>query len=304
MPRIDPSLARRVAVVGTGLIGSRWASLFMAAGLDVVATDPAPEAEAGLRRDAERTRPALERLGLVASSPAGLRFTPDLEQAVATAEFVQENVPDDEQLKAKVIAAVDAAAPPETVIASSTSGILPTLLQRDCAHPERVLVGHPFNPVHILPLVEVVAGERTSSTAVDWAMAFYRRLGKRPLRVRREAPGFVANRMQEAIWREMFHLVSDGLATTAELDAAIADGPACAGRCSAPPSSTSSREDVAAWRTRSGSSTRRASPTGRTTTTPRSRRSWSSDSTSRPERRPPGATSRNGRRSATSSSYG
>ena len=225
MPRIDPSLARRVAVVGTGLIGSRWASLFLAAGLDVIATDPAPEAEAGLRRDVERAWPALERLGLVASSPAGLRFTPDLEQAVATAEFVQENVPDDEQLKARVIAAIDAAAPPETVIASSTSGILPTLLQRDCTHPERVLVGHPFNPVHILPLVEVVAGERTSSTAVEWAMAFYRRLGKRPLRVRAEAPGFVANRMQEAISREMFHLVNDDLATTAEIDAAIADGP-------------------------------------------------------------------------------
>jgi carnitine 3-dehydrogenase len=111
------------------------------------------------------------------------------------------------------------------VIASSTSGILPSVFQARCRHPERVLVGHPFNPAHLIPLVEVVAGERTSPAAVDWAVAFYGLLGKHPLRVRKEAPGFVSNRMQEAVWREMFHLVNDGIATTGELDQAISDGP-------------------------------------------------------------------------------
>jgi len=226
MPFGDPTAVRRAATVGTGLIGSHWAALFLARGLAVVAYDPAPDAEARLRHDVARAWPALERLGLAAgASQRRLAFVSDLDEALAGAGFVQESVPDDEALKIDVLARIDAACPPEVVIASSTSGILPTLLQSGCAHPQRVLVGHPFNPVHLLPLVEVVAGERTSPEAVDWAMAFYHVVGKRPLRVRKEAPGFVSNRLQEALWREMFHLVNDGIATTAELDAAITDGP-------------------------------------------------------------------------------
>ena len=216
----------RVAVVGTGLIGARWAAYFLAHGLDVTATDPAPGAEASLRALVTRCWPALERLGLSpGASRDRLTFTPSLEDAVRGAGFVQESAPDDEELKMDLLAAVDAACPPHAVIASSTSGILPTLLQSRCAgHPERVLAGHPSNPAHILPLVEVVAGERTSPEAVDRAVAFYRAIGKRPLRVRREAPGFVMNRLQEAVWRETFHLVADDIATCAELDAAVTDG--------------------------------------------------------------------------------
>jgi 3-hydroxyacyl-CoA dehydrogenase len=215
----------RVAVVGTGLIGARWAAYFLGRGLDVTATDPAPGAEEALRDVVARCWPALARLGLApGASVERLAFTPVLEDAVRDAGFVQENVPDDEGLKAAVLAAVDAACPAATVIASSTSGILPTLLQARCSRPERVLAGHPSNPAHILPLVEVVAGERTSPEAVAQAMAFYRALGKRPLHVRREAPGFVMNRLQEAVWRETFHLVNDDVATCAELDAAVSDG--------------------------------------------------------------------------------
>jgi carnitine 3-dehydrogenase len=215
----------RVAVVGTGLIGARWAAYFLAHGLRVVASDPAPGAEPALRDVVARCWPALERLGLSpGAAPERLTFTASLEEAVREADFVQENVPDDPDLKATLIAAVDAASPRQAVIASSTSGILPTVLQSRCAHPERVLAGHPSNPAHILPLVEVVAGERTSSEAVARALAFYRAIGKRPLHVRREAPGLVMNRLQEAVWREMFHLVNDDIATCAELDAAVTDG--------------------------------------------------------------------------------
>ncbi len=225
MTIVDVGDVGRVAVVGTGLIGSRWAAFFLGRGLEVTATDPALGAEARLRDTVAACWPALERLGLEPGATAErLHFAGSVEEAVASASFVQENVPDDEELKTAVVQAIDKACPPGVVIASSTSGILPTVFQRGCRHPERVLAGHPSNPAHILPLVEVVAGERTSDEAAEWAMAFYQRLGKRPLRVRREAPGFVMNRMQEAVWREMFHLVNDDIATCAELDAAISDG--------------------------------------------------------------------------------
>jgi carnitine 3-dehydrogenase len=221
----DPTLTRRVAVVGTGLIGSRWAAFFLSRGLDVAAFDPAPGAEERLRDVVARCWPALERLGAAqGASQDRLTFSADLAAALEGAAFVQESTPDDDALKTRLTAEIDAVCPPAVVIASSTSGISPTAFQARCAHPERVLAGHPSNPAHLLPLVEVVAGERTAPETVDWAMTFYRHLGKRPLRVRRAAPGFVMNRMQEAVWREMFHLVNDDIATCAELDAAISDG--------------------------------------------------------------------------------
>jgi carnitine 3-dehydrogenase len=220
-----PAQVARVAVVGTGLIGSRWAAFFLARGLEVSACDPAPGAEERLRADVARCWPALERLGVApGASQDRLTFFGDLAEALRGVAFVQESTPDDDELKTRLTAGIDAACGPDVVIASSTSGISPTVFQARCTHPERVLAGHPSNPAHILPLVEVVAGERTSPETVDWAMTFYRHLGKRPLRVRRAAPGFVMNRMQEAVWREMFHLVNDDIATCVELDAAISDG--------------------------------------------------------------------------------
>jgi carnitine 3-dehydrogenase len=226
MARPLPDEVTHVAVVGTGLIGARWAAFFLSRGLDVAATDPAPGAEERLRRDVEACWPLLTRVGLApTASTSRLSFSVELGETLDGAEFVQESVPDDEELKSDTVTAIDGRAHPEVVIASSTSGILPSVFQARCRHPERVLAGHPFNPAHLIPLVEVVAGARTSPEAVGWALAFYRRLGKRPLRVRKEAPGFVSNRMQEAIWREMFHLVDDDIATTDELDRAITDGP-------------------------------------------------------------------------------
>lgn len=221
----DPRAVSRVAVVGAGLIGGRWAAYFLSRSLDVVAIDPAPRAEDRLRADVARCWPALERLGTVAGATRDrLTFSPSLAAGLEGAEFVQESTPDDEDLKTRMMAEIDGRCQPHVVIASSTSGILPTVFQANCSHPERVLAGHPSNPAHILPLVEVVAGDATVPEAVDWAMSFYRHIGKRPLRVRRAAPGFVMNRMQEAVWREMFHLVNDDIATCAELDATISDG--------------------------------------------------------------------------------
>jgi 3-hydroxyacyl-CoA dehydrogenase len=212
----------RVAVVGTGVIGASWAAHFLAYGLDVTATDPAPGAEERLR-EAVRTHWAGIRPG---ASPDRLTFTADVTEAVSEADFVQENGPEREDLKRDLFRTLDAATPAGTVIASSSSGLLPSAIQAACdRHPERVLVGHPFNPPHLIPLVEVVGGERTSESAVEAAMRFYHEVGKRPIRIRRELPGHIANRLQAALWREAYSLVGSGAATVADIDTAIAYGP-------------------------------------------------------------------------------
>lgn len=217
----------RVAIVGCGLIGASWAALFLGRGHDVVATDPAPGAETRLRDAVRDAWVSVEALGLAdGSSPDRLRFEPDLARAVAGADFVQENGPERIDVKRETFRLLDEAARPEVVLASSSSGLKPSDIQAGCArHPERVLVGHPFNPPHLVPLVEVVGGRQTSEAAVAAAMAFYARAGKHPIRLRRELTGHVANRLQAAIWREAFHLVETGAASVADVDAAIAHGP-------------------------------------------------------------------------------
>jgi carnitine 3-dehydrogenase len=198
----------------------------LGAGLDVIATDPAPGAEERLRSGVENAWPALERVGLSeGASRSRLSFTTNLEEAVSEADFVQESAPEREDLKRELLARVDAAASPDVIVASSTSGFLPTSLQSGCQHPERVVVGHPFNPVYLLPLVEVVGGERTSPEVVERAMDFYRALGMRPLHVRKEVEGHLSDRLQEALWRENLHLIAEGIATPGELDEAIVYGP-------------------------------------------------------------------------------
>ena len=218
---------RRVAVVSTGVIGASWAAHFLARGLDVVATDPAPGAEDRLHADVAAHWPTLARMGLAdGASPDRLSFTTDPAQAVADADFVQENGPEREDVKHALFAVLDAAARPDVVLASSSSGMLPSVIARGATrHPERVVVGHPFNPPHLIPLVEVVPGERTSDAAVDAAMAFYTAVGKRPIRLRQELPGHVANRLQAALWQEAYSLVERGIVSVADIDTAIANGP-------------------------------------------------------------------------------
>ncbi|WP_246085723.1 3-hydroxyacyl-CoA dehydrogenase NAD-binding domain-containing protein [Pseudonocardia hydrocarbonoxydans] len=205
-----------VAVVGTGAIGVSWAAHFLNHGLDVVASDPAPGAE-------DRLRDGVAEIG---ADPARLTFTADAGQAAAAADLVQENAPERAEVKHALFAVLDEAARPDVVLASSSSGMLPTEIARAATrHPERVLVGHPFHPPHLVPLVEVVPGERSSEAATDAAMAFYASVGKTPIRLRRELPGHIANRLQAALWREAYSLVDRGVASVADIDTAISQGP-------------------------------------------------------------------------------
>jgi carnitine 3-dehydrogenase len=192
---VTSSEIRHVAVVGTGTIGASWAAFFLSRGLAVAASDPAPMAEDFLRRFVGAAWPALVSLGGAEEfSEARLSFHPEPEEAVAGADFVQENAPERETLKRQLFRRLDAVLPPSVIIASSSSGLLMTDLQKDCRHPERCVIGHPFNPPHLVPLVEVVAGAQTAPEAVQRALAVYAGLGKRPIHIRREVKGHVANR--------------------------------------------------------------------------------------------------------------
>jgi len=221
-----PGSIRRVACVGAGVIGGGWVAHFLARGFDVTAWDPAPDTEQRLRRLVEAAWPALEQLGLApGASMARLSVAPTLSDAVAAADFVQESAPEVLELKLSLLAELDAATPADVVVASSTSGYPMTEMQQRCATPERLVVGHPFNPPYLIPLVEVVGGERTAPETVRWAVDFYREAGKQPLEMDHEVPGFVANRLQEALWREALHMVAAGDATVAQIDRAITQGP-------------------------------------------------------------------------------
>jgi 3-hydroxyacyl-CoA dehydrogenase len=217
----------RVAVVGTGVIGSGWAALFLARGLDVVVYDPAPTARERLRDAITMAWPTLTALGLAdGASQERLTWAGCVADAVRDAQFVQENGPEVADLKQALFREMDAAAPGNVPLASSSSGLMPSDIQAMCpVHPERVLVGHPFHPVYLVPLVEVVPGARTDATAARAACEFYASIGKKPILVRREVPGHVTNRLQAALWREAYSLVERGVASVADIDAAITNGP-------------------------------------------------------------------------------
>ncbi len=218
---------RRVVIIGTGVIGASWASLFLAKGLDVVATDIAPDAETALRRFVKAAWPALERLGLSAgASQSRLTFTPDLPTALRSADFVQENGPERIDFKKKLYRQLDELLPADVIIASSSSGLTMSEIQSDCRlHPERCVIGHPFNPPHLVPLVELVGGAKTSEATIERATEFYTRLGKQAVRLRKEVPGHVANRLQSALAREVYYLVAEDVISVADVDKALSWGP-------------------------------------------------------------------------------
>ena len=217
---------KTVAVVGTGVIGAGWAARVLAHGLDVVAWDPATDWQVGLKAALENAWPALNKVGLYpGASLDRLRCADTMEAACAVADFIQESAPERLELKRSLHARIDAGARADVIIASSTSGLLPSDFQADCRRPDRVIVGHPFNPVYLLPLVEVLGGSRTADENIDRAVEFYTDMGMHPLRVRNEIEGFLSDRLQEALWREILHLVNDDVANTEELDAAITYGP-------------------------------------------------------------------------------
>ncbi|MBX8689871.1 3-hydroxyacyl-CoA dehydrogenase NAD-binding domain-containing protein [Mycobacterium sp. 20091114027_K0903767] len=217
---------KRIAIVGTGTIGASWATHFLVRGFDVVATDPGPGAEEALRRYVEGAWDTAARLGLAdGASPDRLSFTTDLTAAVSASDFVQENAPERPELKLKLLADIDRAAAPEVIIASSSSGITMSVMQADCVHAERTVIGHPFNPPHVIPLVEVVGGARTSRETISAAMDFYTAVGKKPVLLRKELPGHVANRLQSALYREVVHLIADGVLGVSDADDAVSWGP-------------------------------------------------------------------------------
>jgi carnitine 3-dehydrogenase len=226
MPLRELSTIRRIGIVGGGVIGSGWAGHFLAKGFDVTVYDPQPDAKEKVKGFVRSIWPALQKIGLTkGASVDRLTVAPTMEDAVRNADFVQECGPDDRQLKRKLFKALDAATSPDVVIASSTSGIPMSEIQVDMTHPERAVVGHPFNPPYLMPLVEVVGGTKTSSDVVDWTVTFYNRVGKKALRIETETLGFIANRLQEAIWREALHMIAAGEATVEQIDTAVTDGP-------------------------------------------------------------------------------
>lgn len=215
-----------IAVIGTGVIGNGWIARFLANGFDVIACDPAPEAEQKTRTAIEKLWPSLKEHGMHhLASLERLTFTDDIEKAVHKAVLIQENVPEREELKKGVLAQIDEYAPAASIIASSTSGYKPTTLQEQCtAHPERVMVAHPFNPVYLLPLVEISGGAATSRKAMERARHLYESAGMKPLVMKGEVDGHIADRLMEALWREALHIINDGHATTEEVDKAIVYG--------------------------------------------------------------------------------
>jgi 3-hydroxyacyl-CoA dehydrogenase len=218
---------RRIAIIGTGVIGASWASLFLAKGLDVVATDVAPGAEAALKRFVSAAWPALQRLGLASgASQSRLSFTAALKDAVKDADLVQENGPEKIDFKQTLYRQLDELLHPSVIIASSSSGLTMSEIQKGAAiHPERCVIAHPFNPPHLVPLVEIVGGAKTSKDTIERADEFYTSIGQRTVRVNKEMPGHVANRLQAALSREVYYLVAEGVVSAADVDTALSWGP-------------------------------------------------------------------------------
>lgn len=217
---------RRIAIVGTGVIGASWAAQYLARGFDVVATDPAPNAEANMRKYVDDAWKVLTTIGVSSGAARErLSFVPDMKAALSRADFVQENGPERPDFKAKLFADMDDATPPDSIIASSSSSLTMSVIQSKCKRPERCLIGHPFNPPHIIPLVEVVGGTKTSPAAIEQAMKFYASIGKKPIFLRKEFPGHAANRLQAALYREVLYLIEQGVLSVADADDVVSWGP-------------------------------------------------------------------------------
>ena len=223
---VAPEAVRRVAVIGAGTIGASWAAYFLSRGLEVSVQDPSAAREDAVRSMIRAAWPILEKLGMApGADPERWRFTTDPREAARGADFVQESAPERADVKIELYAALEEVLGEDVVIASSTSGLLMSELQQGRRAPQRFAVGHPFNPPHLIPLVEVVGGRETSEDTIHWCLDFYRAIGKHPIHIRREVPAHLANRLQAALWREAVHAVATGVASVEDVDAAIAYGP-------------------------------------------------------------------------------
>jgi 3-hydroxyacyl-CoA dehydrogenase len=217
---------RRIGIIGTGVIGASWAAQYLARGFDVIAANPNPKAESQLRKNIDA---AWKELTIIGLSPGATRdrltFTSNMKEALSNADFVQENAPERPDFKIKLFAEIDDATPTDSIIASSSSGITMSVIQSGCKHPERCVIGHPFNPPHMIPLVEVVGGKKTSPDAIKQAMAFYAAIGKKPIHLRKEMIGHAANRLQAALYKEVVYLIEQGMLSVEDADAAVSWGP-------------------------------------------------------------------------------
>ncbi len=217
---------RLIAIIGTGVIGASWAAQYLARGFDVIATNPNSNAESKLRENIDA---AWKELTIIGLSPGATRdrltFTSNMKEALSEADFVQENAPERPDFKIKLFAEIDDATPSDSIIASSSSGIIMSVIQSGCKHPERCVIGHPFNPPHMIPLVEVVGGNKTSPEAIQQAIAFYASIGKKPIHLHKELPGHAANRLQAALYREVVYLIEQGVLSVEDADAAVSWGP-------------------------------------------------------------------------------
>lgn len=220
------STIKSTAVLGAGVIGASWTALFAAAGMDIAVFDPSPSAEADVLAYVNRAWPTLLELGLAREGQRGaITFHGNAIEAVTGAGFVQENVPEKIDIKHALFREIEPHLAPETVVASSASGLMVREMQEGWENPARFILGHPFNPPHLIPLVELLANEKTDPDVLPIAEAFYARVGKVTIRVEQEVPGHVANRLQAALWREAIHLVESGVATVEDVDKAVWAGP-------------------------------------------------------------------------------
>lgn len=216
----------KIGIVGTGVIGASWAAYYLSRGYDVSATDPAPEAENKLRALVESVWEPLSRMGLTKDASLDrLSFDSNLGKALAGVDFVQENGPERLDIKRELFTEIATAVGEKVIIASSSSGILISDIQDAASNPGRIVLGHPFNPPHLIPLVEVVGGRKTTPETIETTLAFYTSIGKKPIHIQQEIKGHIANRLQAALWREAFYLVNKGVASVADIDTAIAHGP-------------------------------------------------------------------------------
>ena len=212
-------------MIGTGVIGTGWILRFLACNKNVTAFDKSKKQIEYLKKEIVRTKPVIQKLYKRKINFKNLNITNNLDEAVKNSDLIQENVPERLQLKKLVIKNISKFAPKQSIIASSSSGLLPSKLQAECINPQRFIIAHPFNPVYILPLVEVVKGNKTSNIYLKRANTFYKSIKMKTLLVKKELPGFLSDRLQEALWREGLHIINDGYGTTKDLDDAITYGP-------------------------------------------------------------------------------
>ncbi len=212
---------KTVGIAGTGLIGAGWAARLLIRGFNVIAYDVSPTAEAKLKAQIKTAWPSMEKLLGKPKKKGKLSFTTDLKEMAGKADFIHEAAPEREDLKIKLFKDIDAIAAPHVIISSSSSGFLPTKLQSECKHPERVIIGHPFNPVYLLPLVETVPGAKTSAETMDAAGRYFESIGMQVLRLKKEIDGYICDRLQEALWREALHILDKDVGSTADIDDSI-----------------------------------------------------------------------------------